>query len=367
MSIINYMLNYQSKYIKYKQKYLRLQKINKQFGGNIIWATSANFEIKKELFNDKYIYIITNFETNITFACDKNSNLFFIIDMIENNYKFYLIKIDDSGHIISNDDLESYNTLSFINEIVRRLGHLNTEMIDDLKRDLNRTYPHINILELYKYGQILNILAAQEKIVELNALLQAKCPKLTIVFDYMYKLKNFVPIIGDSNYNKLILCLYYKSDEEPINYNCISNIELSHINNTLEIVSFTTPSNEGKKYNKFLRAVIIIISELIINIMTYMPIQKIISTATNPISAFLLINSFGAIIEDYEHEFYNFTDGGQITYELINEFIKENALYALNLIINIDEAHIKIAYEQFHLLIDHIGTKDLIDKQLKCE
>jgi hypothetical protein len=364
------MLNYQSKYIKYKQKYLRLQKINKQIGGEVVLATSDNFEIKKELCNGKYIYIITNNLTKRTIVSDKISNLIFIIDMFEHDYKFYLIKIDDSGNIIPDveSDDESRAISMHINSIITSVGELNIQNMNIFIQIINSTFEHLNILELYKHGQLLNILAAQEEIVKLNALLQAKCPKLTIVFDYMYKLKNSVPIIGDPNYNKLILCLYYKSDEEPINYNCISSITSYYINNTLNINSFTTPLKEGKKYNKFLRAVIIIISGLIFNVTTHMPIQMITSIATNPISALLLINSFGATCnEEDDIEFKKYINERPITHDLIHGFLTRSNRWGLDLIINIDEPHIKRAYEQFHLLIDHIGTEILIDKQLNCE
>ena len=126
----------------------------------------------------------------------------------------------------------------------------------------------------------IDISATEPKIKELNALLKEKCDNLSLSLDYMYNMNGNVSSYS-SNIGYLLLCLNH-----PIT-GCISSIEVIIDGTNLIINSKTKEEFEGKKYNKLLRAVIIIIAPLL-------NCTNLLSTAINPISTWLLMNSFNA-------------------------------------------------------------------------
>jgi hypothetical protein len=348
-------MNYHSKYIKYKKKYLNLQK---QLGGShrVNLGSNKNFNIKKEISSDKNLFVITNIKTNNTVVSDITSNLICIIDKNQHAFEFYLFKLDKNYNIMSND-FDLFDISCEMDAIIA------SNKLCDIEDILNRNFPKIQFINFYKCSITLDISKAQAKIVELNEILQSKCKNLTLVLDFMYKLPNSVAIYGCERYDKLLLCLYYKSDDDSTN-NCVSSITLWKCFNNIGINSQTHEDYNGKKYNKLLRAVCIIISNLIVSITDGSVMKKISSNALNPISALLLINSFNAT---YDEEFAIFIDKRPITYKLIDDYIKMNKGLGIDLFIDINENNICDAIDQFHLLIDYIDTDMFPEKQLICK
>jgi|688.fasta_scaffold287972_2 hypothetical protein len=129
-----------------------------------------------------------------------------------------------------------------------------------------------------------NLDAAKEIIRRLNIELDGPCPDFKISIDYVLNLKDpsFVSIYEDEfNPYSLLLCLFNGN-------NCVSSLIL-HFNNTKLIIDSKTHENyEGRKFNKLLRAVIIIIGKSL-------EATNIHSDAINPTSVFLMLNSFNAI------------------------------------------------------------------------
>ena len=94
----------------------------------------------------------------------------------------------------------------------------------------------------------------------------------------------------DDEIESILLCLYTKN-LESLNQ-CVSSVEIAigFNNNAIEILSRTKKEYEGKKYNKLLRAVVILLAGITNQ-------KKVVSEATNPISAWLFLNTFHAKIE----------------------------------------------------------------------
>lgn len=136
---------------------------------------------------------------------------------------------------------------------------------------------------------------AKQELEELNKQLQEKCEDLSLTVDY-YKDMKTKGTASVSVYNKkyvvkndsLLLCLNHEK-------NCISSliIEPTDFTGTIEIVSRTDDRFQRRKFNKLLRAVIIIIGGFIKD--DDEPISLIVSKAENPISAHLMINTFKAM------------------------------------------------------------------------
>ena len=150
---------------------------------------------------------------------------------------------------------------------------------------------------------------AQTKITELNEHLQRKCPNLRLQLDFVKNLTGeiirYSSVEGPTTRARgarLILCLYKTSPvaKSPLklvvegilpsdkgNSKCISSIEMNvFFDKEIIINSKTDSKEEGKKYNKMLRAVVMIVGGFIPGI------KQLHSVAENPISAWLLIDNF---------------------------------------------------------------------------
>ena len=133
----------------------------------------------------------------------------------------------------------------------------------------------------------LDLTVAQTKITELNYLLHEKCPNLHLHLDFVRNLPGtltqYSTVVGPTTRARgarLLLCLY-KGEQ------CISSIEINvFFDGEMTINSRTERQEEGKKYNKMLRSVVMIVGGLIPGI------TKLHSVAENPISAWLLVDNF---------------------------------------------------------------------------
>ena len=181
-----------------------------------------------------------------------------------------------------------------------------------------------------KGGNPLYLKDAQHKIAELNGHLQQKCPHLRLQLDFVKnlpgKITRYSRVDGPTTRargKRLMLCLY-KGDESSYdrrsvedrrdvgsatfvpygrnlvrpkvvlrnvvktsNSKCISSIEMNiFFDREIIINSRTDKEEEGKKYNKMLRAVVMIVGGFIPGM------TQLHSVAENPISAWLLIDNF---------------------------------------------------------------------------
>ena len=196
---------------------------------------------------------------------------------------------------------------------------------------------------------------AKEKIKELNALLKVKCSNLSLNLDYIYKLTGTISTYTNpSDVNTLVLCLYN-------NNNCVSSIELNEDEDgNIAIQTKTESTFGGKKYNKLLTGVAILIASLIDGV------ERVVSDAINPISAWILISSYNGVIpHNTNQSFYDFLSTKEdktITQKLLREFNDQDDKlnFRLDLFTELNETNVRKAYEVFRSLVDDPAT------QLKC-
>lgn len=197
----------------------------------------------------------------------------------------------------------------------------------------------------------IDLSPAQDIIVGLNRELAIKCPDLYIKIapfhEYTEPMSRYSEhnhlCIGCNFYDTLILSLCRVPK-------CISTIELK-ISPTGEVIinSKTDSVDEGKKYNKMLRAVLFIIAEQIPRI------EYIKSIAVNPISAWLLIKYSHATVEpDHFFETY-LTENNykleNLTQEQLAGYYAKCPLNYIHLIVPIGRAASDMAYTEFRKLI----------------
>ena len=168
---------------------------------------------------------------------------------------------------------------------------------------------------------MFNLDKAQNKVVELNKILQSKCDKklsLELGFHSDFKNRPNASINKDMNNPQIILCLNYAND-------CISSIacKINKKTRSMEISSKTNATYESKKYNTLMRSVTLLVAPLIqfINARkkgnnksikkgnnksvkksrkTTKTVNKIISRSINPISTLLLVKYFDAKNDEFD-------------------------------------------------------------------
>lgn len=181
----------------------------------------------------------------------------------------------------------------------------------------------------------------------------------------MYNMNGHVTSYANDIY-KLLFCLNHSTE------GCISSVQLiSFGKDTILISSRTKPEFEGKKYNKLLRAATIIISPLL-------QFKTLSSYAINPISTWLLMDSFNATTSKlsvikflFKKHVLDSEEPDQIitknifTKELIQEYHGPGKGGGRGVDLKIDltnPANIETAEKVFHELI---STSDIM-KEIKC-
>ena len=219
-------------------------------------------------------------------------------------------------------------------------------------------------IKKYLGGALFDISETLHELDYLNSLLQKKCHNLDIRIGMMTEMTGQLKTYSPKLKNSLLICLYYNND-------CISSIQLV-INDGIEIRSFTDKIYNGKKYNTLLRFVLIIISNKIKVNGEY--INKLYSSATNPISAHLLMKNFDSTprMDETNDEFIYFMDNiykgdKENINNVVSKFYETNAQNVLPILFDIiltDEL-IGKSLENFKMIIGEINP-DNLDKQIKC-
>jgi len=182
---------------------------------------------------------------------------------------------------------------------------------------------------------------AQKKIKELNRDLKG----LQLHLDYLYNYKGDITLYSkkSNNINDLILCLYKDNK-------CVSSIEIILDYKYISINTRTCEECQGKKYNKLLRAVVIIIAKLL------NPKNKYIrSEAINPISAYLSLHHFNGILPIDENErFFKYYDS------MSNSQSNSKPKITLKMLKEYEDS------EDFELLLhDPLTDKDILNAENK--
>lgn len=202
-------------------------------------------------------------------------------------------------------------------------------LLDKLRR--------IDRFKFYRYGfsctNMIQLNNAKENLDYLSN--QLKCKEYKFSIDYVFNLKNDTEINAFKYFgNSLILCVFTKDV-------CVSSLIIQYDSNNNEIMidSKTKREYEGKKLNKLLRAVSILISKSLYPNAIYLT-----SSATNPISTYLMTHYFNAVAYNGNEEridlnnlneikeFFKNEDGVETRVELTTENI-QNAEDVFNNII----------------------------------
>jgi hypothetical protein len=220
------------------------------------------------------------------------------------------------------------------------------------------------IYKKYLGGSAFDISEAIDLLNNLNRSLQEKCVNLEIRIGMITEMTGQLHVYSPKSKKSLVICLYYNND-------CISSIQLV-INNGIEIRSFTDEMYSGKKYNTLLRCVLLILANKIK--FNGEPINMLYSSATNPISAHLLMKNFNLrpSSRDDNFEFTYFIDNKykgdkENINDVVNKFYEAYPRKDIPILFDIfltDEL-IDKSLENFKLLTGEINQSD-ISTQIKC-
>ena len=167
----------------------------------------------------------------------------------------------------------------------------------DLHKRLNDNNPyHFAVINKghCRCPKMMDLTNAKTKIDELNAVLKRVCPAFYLNLDYItaFPENSDASLYLDIYVNaficpKIILCLFTRTKKQT----CVSSITFTPISDDeMSISSRTDVSYEGRKFNILLRAVAIIVSQLIME-----STQIVTSNAANVISAFIMLKWFNAM------------------------------------------------------------------------
>jgi len=167
-----------------------------------------------------------------------------------------------------------------------------------------------------KVPPLLSLTDAKKYIETVNSSIDSVRPPgdTKIVLDYDHNLTGEVStyVYNMRKPYDLKLCLY-KND------NCVSSIKLEKINNELLITSNTIPEFEGRKFNKLLRAISIVIAKQVDPSLLF-----VVSVPLNIQSLYLLVHYFNATFEEEElqKKFINFRS----SLAEMSTFVNENQI-----------------------------------------
>lgn len=244
-------------------------------------------------------------------------------------------------------------------------GHRKQDAIND---DPKNKYGFVvtTLLKECRRTKALNLSNAKSIIDELNIVLKQTCPDFYLRIDYITTFppnSNINLYDGMSqhlnsfyNFPHIVLCLFTGND-------CISSITMRSMNSLgqlqLSIDSKTSVLYEGRKFNKLLRAVAIIISKAV-----NPDVETLTSTAVNPLSASIMINSFNAE-SDYIIDEGTTINNSQHTPDDIDRLIKKYFTYntALKSYVELNDVNIENAKRVF---MDIIQPK-IKGKGIKCD
>ena len=241
---------------------------------SIIFSSNHILNIEKKTnVNNKNIYQINKCDCLGYILLDERVEY---IGTIYNNI-FYIFNLVEDGVFsdIFKDKFKDINN----SEIVNSLTSLDYKILIFF-HSLQPIFLYIE-LKLLECPELINLDRAKTFINELNVELNKTCP-FKISFDYVLNLENpsFISVLDNFFViDTLLLCLTNGN-------NCISSlvIKIDEEFTRIDIDSTTNQAYEGRKFNKLLRSVIIIIAKLIDE-----RIQKIESRAINPISVYSMI------------------------------------------------------------------------------
>lgn len=247
--------------------------------------------IKNFMYNDenyilvKYYGCYTHINFKNFYNKDTNSNVKSNLTVIYFSDEEIVIIIDNTGKMVKLSAKYSYIKKSLQNDIKGTKYKLKND--------------NINLISINSKNTICCQLSGIcSKLEELNKKLQEKCEGLSITVNDIdgsinknIRNENYQYNLIDSDFIRV--CLNYVDS-------CVAKIDISTYTShmgELIIDSYTHTDYRGRKYNTFLRAIVIVLIPFMI---CPLKIDKLTSFAINPISAWLLIKYFGGHVDETE-------------------------------------------------------------------
>lgn len=316
--------------------------------------------------NDDYSYYqITTEECPVNHIITLKSTTFLALN---HDGKIYIFNLKNNGFFPKDfqnyyiegirDKLTAYFTYEPGDPSLQGVGKNMQKAIID---DTTNTYRFVPIRAIRsqdcRQTEALDLSNAKKKIEELNVILTQTCPDFYLRINYIASFppnsnillfSTFFSHYLNSFYTfpNIVLCLFTGND-------CVSSITIdsNHALHELSIDSKTNLRYEGRKFNKLLRAVAIIISKEI-----YPTIDTLSSFATNRVSAFIMIKNFNAYTLDLDRKKII----GKPASVDIDDFVVGRLLKTY---VELNDDNIENAKSVF---MDIVQTKNK-DKRIKCD
>ena len=230
----------------------------------------------------------------------------------------------------------SINRREFVKDAVNKRIYL----INYFKKIPGFLYIHIRDLKCIR---LQNLDTVKEIIESLNIELIKKCPGFRINIDYILNFEDHssITLYGNNvdNPYKLLLCLFYGN-------NCVSSLTIGFVENGSEIhiSSETNIQYKERKFNKLLRSVIIIIGKTLGS-------NFVVSDAINPISAWLMVNSFNAVSKN---DFGETIIDKTTSFNKIKPIIDSTVDRMVTAVVALNDENIANAKQKFNEIISQI-------------
>lgn len=269
------------------------------------------------------------------------NDIFHIFNLIEDG-----VFLDDFKALFKNIDETKIKHLS---------GKLRTPDSIRITTQLLQFFKSIHDFSYIKKNpcqKLINLDVAKGIVNNLNFELNKTCPNFRINIDYIFNLENPSSVVAFSSLASqdpytLLLCLFNGN-------NCVASLTVKfHFMDArkMDIDSKTDTRYEGRKFNKLLRCVLIIIAKALDERK-----QFISSEAINPISALLMIKSLNAVSKN---------DSGEIildkssSFEDITSTIEANPNKSVISVVELNDENIQNAQAVFNRTIQEINCGPL--------
>jgi hypothetical protein len=284
------------------------------------------YKYKTENCDEKYFDVTTN----IKYIGYIDNDIFYIINLIDDTFPE---DFKESFNWINKNIIELLLVpLNMVNTLTSDEQNLRSDSRRKL-RDIENKYGTFNYIKYEPCKQFIKVDYLNDKLISLNNILN--CKDYEIKLNYIFQMKNNTVFTAEmGKITRLLLCIYHNS-------NCVSSLSITYNDERkqISIDSETNPKYEGKKMNKLLRSVIIMMSKDMFPSADYVH-----SSAINPTSAYLMIKHFNAMPMNVD---LNEVD----TYAKIQKYMDKNV--GINCRIDLNENNIRNASDVMYYIIEN--------------
>ena len=373
------MVNYKSKYLAMKLKYINaknklkyggdyyqkwengliprpykiLQKANqKEISLLDIEIIEMNLDINKKHFDIIFrptIHDITKNENKVIQIYNKKTNSRKIVP-ISSSYKYYYIIFNFNKLLVLDAGLNNVNNESFVDNYINKINSTEKKWnLAIINKNLNALITLDPLKDCFKFDRQY----IDKILIKLNEILQEKCDNLNIKLDNYYNLKNVDILLYEGAKDLPVLCLYKGN-------NCISSLsfifsENDANENQTEFEAATHEEHQGKKYYKLLiSAAILLLRHIYCNNKI---IKYIYAIPAAYESGYLLTKDYYYQFRDFNEEFWTL-DKTIDSWDAYVE-VQDTESYSIKDIVIEIEKNQKNAMDVFINLTSELG-------QLKC-